>query len=346
MSANPILVTRTRGERFENHHRGAICILNSKSEVVFEFGNIHGLCYSRSTLKLIQALPLVESGAMEVFKLNGQELAICCGSHNGEKDHLLAVRSILSKIGLEEKHLLCGPQLPTGRTAKRELLKSQGKPLPIHHNCSGKHAGFLALCVYMGWELDTYLDVDHPLQRLVSKATAEFFEIPEEQLILGEDGCSAPNYACSLRELALGYKNIGFGNDKMSLEREKALNRVQNACLQYPYMLGGELRFCSEINTATNAAVLGKTGADGVYCAILPEMGLSIAIKIDDGKMGPQYLVTQLLLKSLGISFQKPLSKYDQSPVLNNNKHQVGEEACSVELIEAIKKCPLFGEGI
>jgi L-asparaginase II len=332
---NPILIERTRGEVVESFHTGAICMVNNKGETIFSLGNHNQIAFTRSALKPFQSIPLVESGAADAFKLTEQELAVTCGSHNAEVEHLQAVNSILKKIGLDKSHLKCGAQIPTGRIPRNEMRNNEAKPEDIHNNCSGKHAGFLLLCKHFGWSIEDYLEEKHPSQLLIKETCAQLFEIEPNDFVLGEDGCSAPNYGTSLYQMAVGYKNLV---SKSHAEfRNKACKRIVDACLKHPLMVAGRERYCTEIIEASKGRVLGKTGADGVFCMAFPELGFGCAIKIDDGKMGPQYFVAQAIINALGIELKDTLSQYVQSPVKNWNKHNVGIQRISGELKQSLK---------
>jgi len=326
---NPILVTRSRGSITESFHRGAICIVDAMGNTVLSIGNVNQLCFTRSALKLFQTIPLIKSGAADSLGLSEEEIAITCGSHNAEMEHVDAVKSLLAKCGLDTSHLKCGPQMPTGRKPRKELQLAGKAPIDLHNNCSGKHAGFLALCVYHGWPLDSYLETNHPLQQMILQTCAEVFELPEEDFILGEDGCSAPNYATSLYHQALAYKNLVSESDSSYRE---ACKRIVAACSKYPFLIAGSNRYCTDIIRGSEGRVLGKTGADGVFCMAFPELGLGAALKIDDGKMGPQYTVAQAIVEALNIPLNADLSNYTESAIKNWNKHEVGTQKISAEL--------------
>ncbi|MFY0673709.1 MAG: asparaginase [Bacteroidia bacterium] len=333
--SNPILVERTRGQIVESFHSGSICLVNKQGEIIFSLGDVNQLSFTRSALKPFQSIPLIESGAADGFNLTDQEIAVTCGSHNAEAEHLQAVNSILKKIELDKSNLKCGPQLPTGRIPRNEIRKTGAKAEDIHNNCSGKHAGFLALCKYLGWSTDNYIDVEHTSQILIKNTCAELFEIAPEAFILGEDGCSAPNYATTLYQQAIGYKNLVSNNH--SQVRNLSCKRIVQACLRNPLLVAGRERYCTELIEASKGKVFGKTGADGVYCMSFPDLGFGCAIKIDDGKMGPQYFVAQALINALGIDLKGKLYHYISSPVKNWNKHNVGVQGLSNVLINALK---------
>ncbi|MGB0432365.1 MAG: asparaginase [Bacteroidia bacterium] len=332
---NPVLVERTRGNLVESFHNGSICIVNQTGDTIFSLGDINQLSFTRSALKPFQSIALIETGAAKAFKLSDAEIAVTCGSHNAEIEHLQAVNSILNKIGLTKTSLKCGPQLPTGKIPRNELRKSGAKPEHIHNNCSGKHAGFLAICVHMNWPTENYLAENHPLQKLIKQICAQMFEVSINDFVLGEDGCSAPNYATSLYQQAVAYKNLVSGNH--SEKRNNSCKKIVDACLSYPLMVAGSDRYCTDIIKAANGHILGKTGADGVFCMALPKLGYGIAIKIDDGKMGPQYFVAQAIIKALGIKLKNELHQYQESSVINWNKHNVGIQRCSLNLTNQLK---------
>lgn len=334
-SMNPILVTRSRGSITESLHRGTLCIVNAKGSVVKSIGDIDQPCFTRSALKLFQAIPLLESGAADALALTQEELAITCGSHNAETAHVEAVESLLAKCGLDSSYLQCGPQMPTGRIPRKALMASGLAPTDLHNNCSGKHAGFLALCVHRGWPIEGYLETSHPLQKLIKSTCAEVFELHEEDFIMGEDGCSAPNYATSLYHQALAYKNLVIEGENDL--RNTACKRIVQACLQQPFLIAGSDRYCTDIIRASEGRVLGKTGADGVFCMAFPELQLGVALKIDDGKMGPQYTVAQALIEALGISLVDDLTTYRETPIKNWNKHEIGMQKPSSDLLNLLQ---------
>ena len=336
---NPVVVERTRGNTVESFHRGSICLVNDLGDIAFQTGSNEQLSFTRSALKPFQALPIVESGAMDAMGIELNEIAIACGSHNGENEHITAVKSLLEKSGLSEKDLKCGPQMPTGRIPRKELRNTFQAPRDIHNNCSGKHAGFLALCVHMGWSTQNYLDYDHPCQKLQRKTCAEMFELDESSLVVGEDGCSAPNYATTLYQQAIGYKNL-ISNNGMMESRKNACKTVVQAMSQFPLLVAGRDRYCTELIEASNAQVIGKTGADGVFCMAFPALGLAASIKIDDGKMGPQYLVAQALISALSVdvSNDEKLYKYVNPAIRNWNRHEVGVERISPTLQEQLNE--------
>lgn len=298
--SNPVLVEITRGAVLESFHRGVVCIVDADNKVVFSAGDVQQVCYPRSALKFFQQIPFLRSGAADHFGLTEQEIAITCGSHNGEPAHVEAVRSILAKAGLDESNLQCGPQMPTLREDQAALIKGDRQPERIHNNCSGKHAGFLAYCVFKGWPTDNYIDPTHPLHREILEVVSAFYDTPPGKIPCGVDGCSAPIFAFPVINQAIAYRNLmqpaAFGE-----EIAAACKRMLKAVTTYPDMIAGKKRYCTDLMMLSGGKLVGKTGADGVYCIGVSEPVLGICIKVDDGKMGPQYNVAQAVLEQLGV---------------------------------------------
>jgi L-asparaginase II len=315
-----------RGPVVESFHRGAVCVVDEHNSIIYQQGNVEQVCYPRSALKFFQQLPLLLSGAADHFGFSEEELAVMCGSHNGEGTHLQVVRGIFKKIGLDESALGCGAQAPTLKQDAQALIRAGLEPSALHNNCSGKHAGFLAWCVFHNQATDSYLNADHPLHLEIKKWVSLFYEIPESALQTGLDGCSAPIFAMPVRNQAIAYRNL-VHPDKFEPEVAAACRRITDAVSRYPMMIAGSKRYCSDLMRVAGKSVIGKTGADGVYCIGLPERKLGICIKIDDGKMGPQYHVAQKLLQDCGVLSQEAcaeLAHYITAPQHNFAGNRTG----------------------
>lgn len=332
MACNPVLVETIRGEILESFHRGAICVVDHQGDIQFSAGDPYQLTYPRSALKFFQQIPLVESGALEKYDITDQELAVMCGSHNGEEVHVNAVQSILKKIGLDKSYLQCGPQYPTLSDDRTTFYKYDRSPEDIHNNCSGKHAGFLTLCRYWDMPVANYLDYDHPVQERVREVIADMHEVSHESLKAGRDGCSAPIFGMTIFQQAVGYKNLIKSPNN---SHHKACERLISVIQEHPYMLAGKKRYCTELMEKAGSQVIGKTGAEGIFSMALPQKGLGATVKIDDGKMGPQYAAAQKLLNYLQAVDKeqlKELDAYVEKPLKNWNRWQVG----TVKVNEAI----------
>jgi L-asparaginase II len=249
-----------------------------------------------------------------------------CGSHNGEKIHEDLVAKILGNLNLGEVDLQCGAQAPTLKKDLYALIKADKNPNQLHNNCSGKHAGFLAWCKAHNQDTKSYLLASHPLQQEIKKYVSQFYEVSLDELLLAVDGCSAPTYGMSVYKQAISYKNL-ISNQQSDLVNA-ACNKIVKAVTTYPELVAGSQRYCTDLMKVTNGRIVGKTGADGVYCLSIPEKKWGISIKIDDGKMGPQYQVAQeLLMKFNLISSEEAeqLNPYREFEITNFAGNKVGK---------------------
>ena len=242
-------------------------------------GDAGGFAYARSSAKPFQAIPLILSGAAGALGLTDEEIAVACASHNAEEPHLAAVRSILQKARLSEGELQNGAHPPLYAPAAARLARSGEEPKPIHGNCSGKHAGMLAVCVHEGWETGSYRDPDHPLQRWILEIIARFCGLEREEILSGGDGCGVPAFGMPLENLATGFARLANG-ENLPDDLAEAARRVLRVMREHPYMVAGTGRFDTAVMSSTG--LVSKSGAEAVFCAGSPE-GWGIALKISDG---------------------------------------------------------------
>ncbi len=325
---NPILVENTRGGVVESFHRGSICVVDKQGKIVFSLGNISQISFPRSALKFFQHIPLLISGAFDKFGFTEEELALMCGSHNGELMHIEQVKKMLATLDFSGDNLQCGAQQPTHKKDFIRLIKANEEPTSLHNNCSGKHSGFLAYCKFNNLSTTDYLNPEHLLHQEIKRITSLFYELPEEELVLGVDGCSAPIFGMPLYNQAIAYKNLICPEKFNNPEITKACNRIVKAVTTYPMMVAGTKRYCTDLMSVTKGRIVGKTGADGVYSLAIPEKEWGIAIKIDDGKMGPQYQVAHQLLKELELlsTYEiEQLEKYGNTSIINFAGNEVGD---------------------
>lgn len=323
---NPILVEVYRANVLESFHRGAICVVNENNEVIFSKGNVEQICYPRSAMKFIQVLPLLVLGGMEKYGFTLQEIAIMCGSHNAEQEHITVVESILSKIGLDKNNLCCGPQYPSSKRDANQLIITNKKPEHIHNNCSGKHAGMLALCQLMNAPIHDYIHSDHAIQQLILEYVEKVYDYPKEKMVTAMDGCSAPIYSIPVLNQAIGFKNLV--SNQYDEKLANACKIVIEAVSKYPFMVAGSKRYCTDMMQITAPQIIGKTGAEGIFCMSLPEQKIGVCIKIDDGKMLPQYNVAQAFVAATNLFSDEVLATLHhniQEPLINFNKFTVGE---------------------
>ncbi|MCX7743050.1 MAG: asparaginase [Flavobacteriales bacterium] len=313
---NPVLVISTRAELIESYYRGAYCVVNEHNEIIDQAGEIFTPIFPRSALKFFQVLPLLAAGGKSYFNFTDEEIAVMCASHNAEKRHIEVVHSIMEKAGINEHMLQCGFHPPYREQDSQKFFINQIKPSPLFNNCSGKHAGFLAYCKLKNYATENYLDFNHPLQQEIKKCIAEFAETTPNQFHLGIDGCSAPNFALTLYQLAVAFKNLSTP-DRINSKWSEAATQVINSIKAYPMMVAGTERFCTELSDVLGNQVIGKTGAEGVYGITFHQKKLGAGIKTDDGKMGPQYFIAYDLVKK-HTGFSHPLlQKYEKAPIIN-----------------------------
>jgi L-asparaginase II len=281
--SNPVLVEVTRGNLVESRHRGAVAVVDADGATVLALGDVATPVFPRSAIKALQALVLVEAGAADRDGLGDEELALACASHSGEPGHVAGVERMLRAAGLDATALSCGTHWPLHQPSAQALARTGGTAGPMHNNCSGKHAGFLCAACAMAADPATYVEAQHPVQRAV-KATLENLggaAIPDERQAV--DGCSVPTWALPLADLARALARFGTGRG-MEPTRAAAAQRLRTACAAKPWFVAGTGRFCTDIMGHFGARVFVKTGAEGVFCGALPELGYGIAVKCDDGQ--------------------------------------------------------------
>jgi L-asparaginase II len=279
---NPILVEVTRGPVVESRHRGAIVVVDAGGRRRAAIGDVGEPVFPRSAVKLLQALPLVESGAADAYTCGPAELALACASHSGEPRHVATATTMLSKCGRSIADLECGSHMPFDSSAARTLIHAGLSPTAIHNNCSGKHAGFICLACHLGVDPQGYVEPGHAVQREVTAALAATTGTPLGAGNRAVDGCSIPTYAIPLDGLALAFARVVTG-EGLTPQRAAAARRLAEACMAEPWYVAGTGRFCTEVMGAFAGRLLLKTGAEGVYCAGIPELGFGIALKCEDG---------------------------------------------------------------
>ncbi len=297
--ANPVLVEATRGDAVESRHRGAFVVIDTEGHAVLSAGRIEAPVLPRSAIKPIQALALIESGAAETFELSDAELALACASHNGEPDQVATVTAWLERLGLDASDLECGGHAPKHGPSAAALSAAGQMWDARHDNCSGKHAGFLTLARQLGAPSRGYIDFAHPVQQRVLGVLEQITGLDDlTAQPRGTDGCGIPTIALPLGNLALALARFGEPDDQPE-RRQAACRRLRHAVAAAPRMIAGTDRLDSAIADALGSRCLAKTGAEGVYAAALPELGLGVALKIDDGAGRAAEVVLLRLLRRL-----------------------------------------------
>ncbi len=294
---NPVLIEMIAGSLVEKTHRGSVAIVNSTGNTVFALGDVESPIFPRSSLKPIQALVLIESGALDAFDLGDREIALACASHSGEPMHTALVNAWLKRIDCRESDLACGPQPVRYVPVWEAMVKRSEQPNAVHNNCSGKHAAFLTVARHWGIPTAGYEKHDHPVQRAVAKTLSELSGATGE-FAWGIDGCSAPNFALPLAAFARALAAMA-ARKPPTTPRAAAARRIIKAMIAHPELVGGTGRVCTALIRACEGRAVVKVGAEGVYAAILPGAGLGVALKIDDGSTHAAEIMIATLLESL-----------------------------------------------
>jgi L-asparaginase II len=323
--SNPVLVEAIRGGLVESRHRGAVAIVDVDGKTMLAVGDIARPVFPRSAVKPLQALPLVESGAADRYALADEELALACASHSGEPAHVEGVARMLAKAGLDISALACGTHWPSSQAATFALART-GAPSALHNNCSGKHAGFLCAARALGVDHVGYCRPEHAVQRAVCAVLEDLTGAVLSQNRRAVDGCSVPTWAIPLENLAYAFAKFGTGHG-LAAARAGAAARLRAACAHHPWHIAGTGRFCTEIMRLLGSRALVKTGAEGVFCGALPDLGLGIAIKCDDGGgRAAEAIMAAVIARFLPLEDQgrAALARFSRPPLRNCNGLEVG----------------------
>jgi L-asparaginase II len=300
MSSKPVVIEVTRGPLVESRHEGIAAIVRADGTVVDSWGDIDARILPRSANKPIQAMAFVESGAVEKFGLGDEHISLSCASHNGEKRHVDTVRAWLKRVGLGEADLECGTHPPRLQASIEALVRESALPTAAFNNCSGKHSGFLTTAVTYGEPTQGYIKYDHPVQRRLREVMSDLSGEKADDYAYGVDGCGIPTLATPLRSLARAMASMADPSS-LSSRRADAARRIQAAINAEPFMMAGTGRFCTRVNGLLPGKAQVKTGAEGVFCAMLPTLKLGIALKMWDGAGRAAEIAMATLLGHLGL---------------------------------------------
>ena len=322
----PILVEVTRGGMVESVHRGRACIVDADGHVLAQWGDIEAPVYPRSAVKAIQAIPLVETGALDAYGLGDQELALACSSHHGEIRHTRIAEAWIRRLGLTVDDYECGAHLPTDTETAHEMIRHGETPTAFHNNCSGKHAGFLTTALHKGEPIKGYVRFDHPVQQRVLGVMEQMTGQDLSQAPWGVDGCAIPTVGIPLGAIAYAMARIGAPKD-LPDSRAEAVTRIRRAWRAHPHLIAGKDSFDTGMMQAAGGLVLVKGGAEGVGCAVLPKQGLGIALKIDDGTPRAREVALAALIRATKVLSDEQWARADRllnQPVTNRNGREVG----------------------
>ena len=330
---NPILTRVWRGDFVESQHRGAWVLVNSAGDVIEGAGDWAHPYFARSSLKSLQALPLIESGAAERFGYSAEELALAVASHSGEPCHTERVEALLGRLGLAESDLRCGGQKPEDSATRLAMIRAGTQPGQLHNNCSGKHAGFLALALHLGVDPARYIDPQSESQLMIRQAVMEMAGLDEAHLTMAIDGCSAPTFRMPLTSLATALARV-TNPEGLAAERSAACQRITDAVAAHPELVAGSTgRLCTDLSRVSEGRLFPKIGGEAVYVVGVRGADRALAVKIDDGGLrGMHALVVRLLERFEFLSADQvaALDGWRAGAVRNWAKLEVGRvEVCA-----------------
>ncbi len=324
-----ILAKVIRNGRVESLHRGHIAVVDADGHLLASVGNPEYPTYFRSAAKPFQFMPLLHDGLERHYKLTDPELAVMIASHNGEDVHIKSVQSILKKIGLEESYLRCGFHPPMHSPAAAQHARQNLPKSPLFNNCSGKHSGMLAVARFHNWPLETYLDPQHPLQQRIKEVMSRFSGLPEPEIGVGVDGCSAPVFYLPIKNMAWMYARLAAGQIEPSA-------RVFDFMTGHPEMIGGTASFDTELMQVMQGRMVSKVGAEGIRCVgVRGARPLGIALKIEDGSKRASEAVILEVLAQLSLISEKELaelSHFRKPIIVNYAGIETGWIAAEIEL--------------
>ena len=315
MNKRELVIEVTRGGFVESRHQVIAVISDAKGKRHTQWGDADQLVFPRSTAKPLQALPLMLSGAAQDLKLSQQQLAMSCSSHNGEAAHSALVSHWLEQLGMSSAQLECGSHWPLYQPAAIALSQSGVQACSVHNNCSGKHCGFLSFAHHQGIDPKGYIDHQHPVQQAVNDAMGRMMDLKISDHPMGIDGCSIPTYALPLPNLAMAFARFGTG-EQLPDDWQKACHSLYQAMVTEPFYVAGSERHCTKVMQAFGGQVACKTGAEGVFGAAIPHLGLGIALKALDGNSRAAEVALNVLLDHLNL--QPTEAVFEQHSKLHN----------------------------
>lgn len=335
---DPILVEVSRSALIESRHAGAVAISDAGGRLLLSLGDVGRGVFPRSAVKALQALPLIESGAADRYRLGDAEIALACASHRGEQAHVETARGMLAKAGRDEPCLECGAHWPGDEESSRRLARNGETPTQLHNNCSGKHAGFICSACHESVDPKGYVKADHPVQQRIRNVLQEVSGAAIDDRAMAVDGCSIPTCAIPLSALARAFARFGTG-EGLDPTRAQAAKRIREAVATKPFMVRGTGGFDTVVMEALKERAFTKTGAEGVYCSALPELGLGVALKCADGAGRAAEVVMASIIAALlklDETEGRVVGAATRHTLKNWNGIEVGEIRASAELLKAL----------
>ncbi|HEX5004905.1 MAG TPA: asparaginase [Gemmatimonadales bacterium] len=319
MPSTPFRVELTRGDLVESVHSVALAATDSAGALVATAGDPDLVTFWRSAAKPFQAMGMVAGGAADHYGLGPEAIALACASHSSEPVHVALAGRMLEAIGCREEDLACGPHPPISSTVHEAALRAGTPITPAWSNCSGKHAGMLALARHQEWPTSGYERAGHPVQERILDEVVRWTGVSRDEVVLGVDGCTTACFALPLRAMALAYARLG-------VSVEPAAVRVREAMLRHPELVGGTRRPCTDLMRESGGTILAKIGAEGVYSAAWPALGLGLSLKVTDGdsRSAPVALLGALaqVAERFGVEFPAEALAWHARPELRNTRRQ------------------------
>lgn len=327
MTRAPITVNVTRGPAVESEHAVDAVLMDGRGGIVRAWGDTERVFYPRSSVKLIQALPVIESGAADAFGFDDEALALACASHDGTCEHERVAAGMLRAAGVSQEAYECGPQTPAAPSDRAAFLQAGREPLKIINGCSGKHAGMMGCAVHAGHPVSGYSQPEHPHQVRIAQIFTELSGAAHNGHNCAIDGCAVPTYAIPLSALARSFAVLSDGS-AISADRKAAADRLMAACFKHPEMVAGERRVDTILMRALPGRAFAKTGAEGVCIAVFPELGMALALKNRDGAMRAAWASLAAIVRdtlAIAPGAVPELDTLAGPPITNTNKTAVGQ---------------------
>ena len=332
MYSHELDVVVTRGEGTESEHRVHAAVVAEGDELIGSARDADAFTYWRSCAKPFQIIPFLGSGGFDSLGWGDEQLAVSCASHGGEPEHVAIVERMLHDIGMEEGDLACGPHDPSSQRGAKIVRESGARPTRVHNNCSGKHSALLAMAHQKGWAARGYERREHNVQRAILQEIALWTDVPCGKITQAVDGCGVVVFGMTLERMARAYSRFAVA----SARGEEIPRRVVNAMSTHPFLVGGTDRFDSALIAATNGKVVSKIGAEGVHCALVPERGIGVAIKVEDGAQRAQVPALLRLLQeieALPDPLPPKLAEWMYKPVKNTRGECVGQVTMRADIV-------------
>ncbi|WP_413584644.1 asparaginase [Bdellovibrio sp. HCB274] len=326
LKRQPLVVEVLRGPAVESVHNVMVAVVNELGQLLHGWGNPSFGTFPRSAIKMLQALPLIESGAADKFGLDDKMIALACASHRGEKEHLAVLSQWAEKVGIAESLLSCGPHLPYNESSAHDFIRRNQKPNAFCNNCAGKHEAMITTCLHLGEDPHGYANYEHAAQKRLRNILTETMKVDHSKVPHAVDGCGIPTYAVPLQAIASGMSI--FVNSKAPVLRKGACQRIIKAVIGNPFYIAGSDDFATAVIEKTQGRAIIKGGAEGVYAGFLPEKKMAFAVKTADGAGRAAQLATAQVLLQLGgmtVEEAKALSKFTMPIITNWKGEPVGK---------------------